>query len=136
RPYRRQRDLPGIRHHPHAREAQIQDAVPDERAKSRFHHPPRPGAQQSAHRLPAADQIGGVAGRRAARWRGFAADGPRRQVVAEPPQTLPPHDSSKPSSGWAAVILSSSALALTLTGDQLLYVVLPLEAEIGRASCR
>jgi len=49
-------------------------------------------------------------------------------VVAEPPQTLPPHDSSKPSSGWAAVILSSSALALTLTGDQLLYVVLPLEA--------
>lgn len=30
--------------------------------------------------------------------------------------------------GWTAVLLSSVALALTLTGDQLLYVVLPLQA--------
>ncbi len=43
---------------------------------------------------------------------------------------VPTATSSAPRhSPWAAVFLSSGALALTLTGDQLLYVVLPLQAE-------
>jgi predicted MFS family arabinose efflux permease len=49
-------------------------------------------------------------------------------VVSEEVSAAQQLRSGKPASGWAAVMLSSSALALTLTGDQLLYVVLPLEA--------
>jgi predicted MFS family arabinose efflux permease len=37
--------------------------------------------------------------------------------------------SDRPRAAWVAVLLSSGALGLTLTGDQLLYVVLPLQAE-------
>ncbi len=52
------------------------------------------------------------------------ADVPQR-TVSTPQQSAPVVTKG---TGWAAVILSSTALALTLTGDQLLYVVLPLEA--------